>query len=142
MFTSPLLPVAGMDYTTTSEVVMFSSTVMRQCVTVPILDDSVSENPELFTVTLSSDDPDVSSTVPTTNVLITDDDSVTVGIEMETYSSSEGDGVVEVCVVVVTGTLDREISVSLATSPGSAQGILSKLETVVLFIRIILKKQQ
>ena len=115
--------VAGTDYTTTSEIVMFRSTMMRQCITVPILDDSISEDPEIFTVTISSDDPDVSSTVPTTNVVITDDDSVTVEIEMETYTSDEGDGVVEVCVVVVAGTLNRKISVSLATSPGTAQGM-------------------
>lgn len=94
-----------------------------QCITVPILEDTISEDPETFNVLLSSDDPVVSSTIPVAGVTITDEeDSVTVELEMAVYSTSEDLGVVEVCVVVSDGELDREITVTLATSPDTAEG--------------------
>ena len=95
---------------------------MRQCITIPILDDSISEDPERFIVNLTISDPDITSTIPSTDVFIIDEDRVSVGIEMETYSTSENFSSVEVCVVVVTGVLNREITVSLSTSPSTAEG--------------------
>ena len=94
----------------------------RHCITIPILEDSISEDPELFKVLLSSEDPDFSSNLPETEITITDADDVTVGLEMDTYPTSEEEGVVEVCVVVTDGELDREIAVTLTTSPGTAEG--------------------
>ena len=44
-----------------------------------------------------------------------------VGFEHETYSISEGDGFVEVC-VQVSGILRSSLSVSLSTVDGSATG--------------------
>ncbi len=114
-----------MDYTATSEEVTFSSTVMRRCISVPILDDSISEDMEPFTVTFTSEDTDVTTVTSTVNVFIIDDDSVTVGIEREVYSSSEDRGFTEVCVVLLEGELNREIVLSLATSPGTAEGMIT-----------------
>ena len=72
---------------------------------------------------LSSDDTDVSSMVPEAGVTITDEgDSVTVELEMERYPTSEDIGMVQVCVVLSEGELDREITVTLASSPDTAQG--------------------
>lgn len=94
-----------------------------ECITIPILEDTISEDPELFNVLLSSDDPNVSSTPPMAGVTITDDaDTVTVELEMEVYTTNEDLGVVEVCVVVSDGELGREIVVTLTTSPDTAEG--------------------
>lgn len=103
-------------------IVTFSPVDQRQCLVIPILEDTVSENPETFEALLSSDDPDVSSTIPMATVTITDEDRVTVGLEMEVYPTSEDDGGVEVCANVSGGQLDREIVVTLTTNPGSADG--------------------
>ena len=105
-------------------IVTFSPTIQQHCLTIPILEDTISESPETFRVSLSSDDPDVSSDVPSSVVTITDEDGVSVGLEMEAYQGSEEDGFTEVCVVVTDGELDREIVVTLATSDGSAEGIV------------------
>lgn len=94
-----------------------------QCLVVPILEDTISEDPELFNVLLSSDDPGVTSSIPMAGVTITDEaDSVTVSLEMEVYSTSEDLGFTEVCVVVTVGELGREIVVTVATIPGTAEG--------------------
>lgn len=102
--------------------------------TVPIREDTISEDPELFNVMLSSNDPDVSTMVPVAGVTITDEsDSVTVELEMERYPTSEDLGMVQVCVVVSEGELDREITVTLATSPDSAQGMIGRQCTMKSF---------
>ena len=117
-----MITLDGSDYTSTSQDVMFSSTVMRQCIDIPILDDSISEDPESFSVHLMTDDSDVISSVIYAVVSIIDDDRVTVGLERDVYQSSEDLGLAEVCVVVVDGELNREITLSLTTSSGTAQG--------------------
>lgn len=114
---------AGEDYTTSSTTVTYSPTFQRHCLTIPVLADAVSEDPESFQVTLITDDPDVTSNVPTAEVMITDQlDTVSVAIERELYRTGEGAGSVEVCVVLTEGELGREITVSLSTSEGSAEG--------------------
>lgn len=113
----------GLDYTSTSITVTYAPGDVMQCITIPILEDMISEDPELFNVMLSSDDPNVVSNVPVAGVTITDEgDSVTVELEMDVYPTSEDLGVVQVCVVVSEGELDREITVTLATSPETAEG--------------------
>ena len=54
---------------------------------------------------------------------------VTIGLEEPTYTVNEGDGTIEVCAVLTSGTLDRTVTVTLSTSDGSATGmILSKAQ--------------
>jgi hypothetical protein len=112
----------GLDYTATSNTVTYTAGQVMRCVTIPILEDTISEENEVFNVLLTSDDPNVSSGTPTAGVTITDVDGVTVELEMEMYPTSEGMGFVEVCVVVSEGELDREIIVTLATNAGTAEG--------------------
>ena len=114
----------GQDFTTVSQSLTFSPQALTQCIQVVILQDNISENPEIFNVLISSDDPDVKLSSPSTSVTITDDDSVTIGLEMETYLVREDQGSVELCAVVSNGELDREAVVTLATSDQSAEGNL------------------
>lgn len=100
----------------------FSPDVDRQCIEVPIIDDLVSEDPEMFVVIISSDDPDASIDNPEAPVTIVDDDSVTIGLEMEVYSASEDVSSIEVCAAIVVGMLDREALVTLSTEDSTAEG--------------------
>ena len=45
-----------------------------------------------------------------------------LGFERESYSISEGNGSVEVCIQVKTGVLQSSLSVSLTTVDGTATG--------------------
>ncbi len=47
---------------------------------------------------------------------------VTIGLEDTTFTVDEGE-LVEVCVILISGTLEREVTVTLQTSDGTAIGI-------------------
>ena len=49
---------------------------------------------------------------------------VTIGLERPTYSVDEEDGVIEVCAVLLAGSLERTVSVTFSTSDGSAIGMI------------------
>ena len=48
--------------------------------------------------------------------------TVILGFKHKTYSTSEGNGSVEVCVQVKSGVLQSSLNLSLATVDGSATG--------------------
>ena len=99
----------------------FNQSTSRVCVNIPIEDDDISEDPEDFTVEITSGDPDVTSQTPAANVTIVDDDDVTIGFEMEMYNSGEDQGTVQVCARIMEGSLEREVSIALQTQDGSAE---------------------
>ncbi len=103
-----------------------------KCADVDILDDTVLENPETFSVYLNTtsvtDNPIansgriiVDSRAQVAVVTILDNDSVTVGIERESYIVDEGDKAIEIC-VVLEGELEREVHVSILTVADTAHG--------------------
>ncbi len=47
---------------------------------------------------------------------------VTIGLEKTTYYINEEDGQVEVCAVLLSGTLDRTVDITLTSVNGSALG--------------------
>ncbi len=49
---------------------------------------------------------------------------VTIGLERTTYSVNEEDGQVEVCAVLLFGTLEKTVNVTLTSVNGSASGRL------------------
>ena len=126
---------------------MFGPSSRKQCVLIPVLNDMVPEVPEHFSVVLSMTAPlaGVILTPDNATVVINDDDGecsdrlmvkcyqnlmcklllltvlVIVGFERETYSISEGNGSVEVC-VKVSGVLQSSLRVSLTTVDGNAIG--------------------
>lgn len=66
------------------------------------------------------------STVHAPSVTITFllDTVITVELENRTYTVPENEGPVEVCAVIVRGSLERTVTVSLSTEDGSAKGWL------------------
>ena len=98
----------------------FTNLISKACVNITIEDDSIVEDIENFTVTITSGDPDVSFGTPEARVTIMDNDNVTIGFEMEKYSAREDQGFVEVCARVRGGILQRRVSVLLSTRAGDA----------------------
>jgi len=99
----------------------FNQSTSRVCVNIPVEDDGISEDPEDFVVMLTSEDPDVTFTMLTASVSITDDDGVSIGFEMERYTAREDQGAVEVCALVTKGSLARQVAIVLMTLDGSAE---------------------
>ena len=113
-----------------------------QCSSIPIVDDTILENDEVFSVQLSTLDPDVNLTPSTATVTIEDDDSelynlshyftfcnfvffytdVTVGLQQSAYEIIEELSPLEVCTVLSEVT-ERTVVVTLSTVPRTAQGL-------------------
>ena len=68
------ISAAGMDFNTTSTVLIFNASISRQCESVTILNDIIIENNETFFVQLESIDPAVNITLGSAPVTIFDDD--------------------------------------------------------------------
>ena len=74
-----MVPTAPDDYTSVENVLTFSPGVNESCTTVfPIVDDSVLESDEVFSVTLSTTDSDVSLDPASATVTILDNDGKTI----------------------------------------------------------------
>ena len=57
-------------------------------------------------------------------IIVIDDTAVTVGLESGYYSVIENDGVVQVCLGVISGVLNgRTVSLDYLTINGSAKGL-------------------
>ena len=63
---------------------------------------------------------------------------VTVELENRTYTVPENEGHVEVCAVIVRGSLERTVTVTLSTKDGSAIGLLKFLLQNMLNIEMLL----
>ena len=107
------------------------------------MDDTILENNEVFSVQLSTQDPDVNLTRSTATVTTEDNDSelynlshyftfcnfvffytdVTVGLQQSAYEISEELSSLVVCTVLSEVT-ERTVVVTLATIPRTAQGLL------------------
>jgi len=74
MFVHVDISAAGMDFNTTSAVLIFNASISRQCESVTILNDIILENNETFFVQLESTDPAVNITLGSAPVTIFDDD--------------------------------------------------------------------
>ena len=101
---------------------MFNSDTVRACTNIPVMDDSVVELTEMFGVILTTSEPDVDVQDPSALVDIIDNDRVLIGFEMEQYQGEEG-RMVEVCAVLMNGTLERSLIVEIFTGDISAQGL-------------------
>ena len=116
-------PLAGTDFTSEGRVVTFHPSLadnQTSCYTFTILDDTIVEDTETFSVTLSSQDSFVTSRLSQAVVSILDSDQVSVRFEQPVYYVMEEGGDVRVC-VVLGEKVEREISVRLTTGAGTAQ---------------------
>jgi len=136
---------AGMDFNTTSAVLIFNARISLQCESVTILNDTILESNETFFVQMESTDSSVNITLGSASVTILDDDSeykinfksemscisilpsyflsavVTVQLQQPRYSISEQDGTVMVC-AVLSGETERILQVILSTQTNIAVG--------------------
>jgi len=112
---------AGSDYAATTMTLTFlngSTTPQNMSVTIGIVNDTTVEGSESFSVTLTTTDSVMLGPASAT-VNIQDDDAVTIGFNDTTYNVTEG-GNVSVSVSVQSGTLARDVVVTLQTMNGTA----------------------
>ena len=109
------------DFSSVSAELTFDESTSRACADIPIEDDQIVENPEVFRVVVDGDDPDVVFDPPSSTVTIIDNDNVVIGFEMERYQGDEGSEV-EVCALLMNGTLERALLVGVLTEDLSAIG--------------------
>ena len=104
-----------MDYASVTLELTFNATSSDLCTRISIIDDFDLEGTESFSITLSSPDSDVFLPSPLTTVSIIDNDMVVIGLEREAYNVSEERESVEVCVVVISGAIQRRLEARLMT---------------------------
>ena len=110
----------------------FTNSISKACVNITIEDDSILEDSENFTVTITSGDPDVSFETAEAKISIMDNDNITIGFEMEKYSAREDQESVEVCARVREGILQRRVSVLFSTKAGDASSPEDYANTSIL----------
>ena len=97
--------------------ITFSSQLpTTQCLAIKITDDFNLESTETFNVEISSSDRDITISTPVSVVTILDNDMIGIGLEEEEYEVAEGDGSLEVCVVVTSGSIQRQLVAIVSTA--------------------------
>ena len=112
---SSLFMTAPQDFNADVLTLSFDEKISIACAQIPIEDDIISEELEHFTVFLTSDDPSVVLLRQMANIIIFDDDKVTIGFEMEVYTVNEDQEFVDICVEIIEGVLQNEIGIRLTT---------------------------
>ena len=138
-------PYTGVsDYTSVSRMVTFSAGQSSASVSVPVTNDNVIEASEMFSGSLSAVTENVDIGADTATVTIMDDDGelvsilcyilccgsmypifllVIISFDPTSYTVTEGiDGTAEL-MLVRSGNLNREVVVSVTTTPGTAIGM-------------------
>ena len=121
LFSSDRTALAPSDYVRLSATNFGPSDGNAMCVDVTVIDDSLVERNETFTLALVSNDTAVYVTSQTTAVVIVDNDQVAFGFVHNTYTANEGQEQVEISIQLLGGQgLEREVVVSLESSDGTA----------------------
>ena len=113
------------DYGQVNTQLLFDADNGRVCTNIPIMDDSVVESTEMFGVVLTTSEPDVDFDNPSAVINIIDNDRIAIGFEMERYEGEEG-RMVEVCAILVNGTIERSLIVEAFTGDISAEGLMQE----------------
>jgi hypothetical protein len=108
------------DYTSSSVTLTFDASNTLECVRIPINDDDDLEPNEMFTVSLTTTEPDVILNPRNGEVTILNRDEVTIGFGSPIYSVDENEGPQEVCVVVMSGGFQIPVRVTVNSRDGSA----------------------
>jgi hypothetical protein len=114
---------AGVDYTATNGTLSFANGVSSMNVSVTISGDSIVENDETFTVTLTSAASQYGAAAlgtSTHTVTITNDDTSTIGFSAATSSVAEGDTTHTHTIAVARSDTNGTATVAYATANGTA----------------------
>jgi uncharacterized repeat protein (TIGR01451 family)/uncharacterized delta-60 repeat protein len=117
--TSDGTATAGFDYTATSGQLIFTNGETVKTFVVPILPDTLVEGDETFTISLSGQDAGSQLLSPSSTLVTIIDDDSGFKLSSPTYSVNEG-GVRATINILRTGILTNTVSVSFATSNGTA----------------------
>lgn len=117
--TSDGTATAGFDYTPTSGVLTFTNGETVKTFVVPILQDTLVEGDETFTISLASQDPSAQLLSPSNTLVTIIDDDAGFKFSSPIYSVNEG-GVRATINILRTGIMTNTVSVSFATSNGTA----------------------
>jgi uncharacterized delta-60 repeat protein/uncharacterized repeat protein (TIGR01451 family) len=117
--TSDGTATAGFDYTASSGVLTFTNGETVKTFVVPIIEDTLVEGDETFNISLTSPDPGSQLLSPSNTLVTIIDDDSGFKFSSPTYSVSEG-GVRATINIIRTGILTNTVSVSFATSNGTA----------------------
>jgi hypothetical protein len=110
--------VAGQDFNAASGTLTFNAGETAKTISIPILDDTMVESNEAFTVTLSSPSNAVLGTQASSTVTITSNDSA-LGFAASSATVAENTGYVTLR-VTRTGSLAAPANVNFTTSNGTA----------------------
>ena len=112
--------VAG-DFVSLSVELILTSSSVRQCGSIVIHPDAILEVDEAFTAQLSSSDPRVMITAPTSDITILNNDNVTVSLQAASYNIQEGNSTQ--IFAELTGSSERTVAVTLTTFEGTAGNV-------------------
>ena len=104
----------------TSTTLTFTGTIGEDCSTISILNDSVVERNETFSVQLSTSSAALDITQNSAIVTIIDDDAVIIGWSTLSYGVDENDALVTACAEIIQGEIARPVIVFYSTMDGSA----------------------
>ncbi|CAI8052157.1 hypothetical protein GBAR_LOCUS28549, partial [Geodia barretti] len=122
--------VAPSDYTSASGNFDMTDTNTVQCIPISIISDSVTETDEecfTFTISTTSTSPGLTLSPTSATICISGEgdpssEPLTIGLQQSYYSTVEGSGPVEICLVVLSGDITgNSFSISYSTSNGQAQ---------------------
>jgi hypothetical protein len=112
---------AGSDYTATSGTLHFASWDLGKTISVPILSDTLDENNETFTVTLSNLNGATFSDSQAVGTINDDDVPPSVGFDPSSVNVSESAGIATFTVKLTGSTTENTVTVQYATGTnGSA----------------------
>ena len=115
--------IADSDYSQVGGVPLsFTGTNGMQCSSIPILDDTIVELDESFSVLLSTSNPAVNLIRDSASVSVRDNDTVTISWSPASYEVLEDGRAATVCAQITEGEIDRQVIVSYSTRDGTAQG--------------------
>ena len=121
--TVPGTATPGQDYLTANGVLTFGAGETTKTIAITILNDSLDEPAETFTVTLSSPGGGATLGTPSSAVVTITDEDVpgTIGIGTASVTVSESAGVATIT-VTRTGGMAGGVTVDFATADGTAPG--------------------
>jgi hypothetical protein len=119
------LSIAAGDFTALAQTLTLppGGDQQLQTLTVQIIDDSIAEGMESFSVELGVRSGDTGLTlgeISTATVMIVDNDGIAIGFTQARHRESEGTGGVPVTVQMVSGRLETTITVRMYTVDGVA----------------------